>query len=92
MLKVAFYESPNKTALFCKVLSFWEVTICGTRSKERKILQAMERDILLPSTPLWVGWQKFIPFRLLGRSPNPRQSAGATLTEHHKIVVATLRL
>lgn|GEM_PF-3555779 len=32
MLKVAFYESPNKTALFCKVLSFWEVVI-GTRTK-----------------------------------------------------------
>lgn len=42
--------------------------------------------------PLWGGWQKFIPFRLLGSSPSPRQSAGATLTEHHIIVVATLRL
>jgi len=30
--------------------------------------------------------------RLLGSSPNPRQSAGARLSEHHKIVVATLRL
>ena len=42
--------------------------------------------------PLWGGGQKFIPFRLLGSSPSPRQSAGATLTEHHIIVVATLRL
>lgn len=32
MLKVAFYESPNKTALFCKGLSFWEVVI-GMRTK-----------------------------------------------------------
>ena len=35
---------------------------------------------------------KEYPFRLLGSSPSPRQSAGATLTEHHKIVMATLRL
>ena len=29
--------------------------------------------------------RKFIPFRLLGSSPIPRQSADAPLTEHHKI-------
>ena len=92
MLKVAFYESPNKTALFCKVLSFWEVTICDTRSKERKILQAMERDILLPSTPYGAADRSLSLSACWGVPQAPRQSAGAPLTEHHKIVVATLRL
>ena len=52
----------------------------------------MESDILLAPT-LRARWSKSLSLScLLGSSPNPRQSADARLSEHHKIVVATLRL
>lgn len=52
--------------------------------KAKMSFASNERDILLPPA-LCAVWPKAYPFPLLGSSPIPRQSADASLTEHHKI-------